>query len=170
VAHTSAWPDADRHVGWVQTDGGPIEEIRPGDVVWFPPGLKHWHRATPTNAMTHIAITEFQYGKNVDWLESKLTPRGTKRAICCFQSAVETSPLSKTPAISNFQREQSLAATFRGKRWEIAARLGRMARRAGHAAGEVVRCCARVRWRVGGVRQGSNPPIVVRPLALPLPL
>ena len=56
-------------LGWVQTEGGPIEEIRPGDVVWFPPGLKHWHGATPTTAMTHIAITEFQDGKNVDWLE-----------------------------------------------------------------------------------------------------
>ena len=56
-------------LGWVQAEGGPIEEIRPGDVVWFPPGLKHWHGATPTTAMTHIAITEFQNGKNVDWLE-----------------------------------------------------------------------------------------------------
>ena len=56
-------------LGWVQAEGGPIEEIRPGDVVWFPPGLKHWHGATPTTAMTHIAITEFQDGKNVDWLE-----------------------------------------------------------------------------------------------------
>jgi quercetin dioxygenase-like cupin family protein len=56
-------------LGWVQAEGGPIEEIRPGDVVWFPPGLKHWHWATPTTAMTHIAITEFQDGKNVDWLE-----------------------------------------------------------------------------------------------------
>ena len=56
-------------LGWAQAEGGPIEEIRPGDVVWFPPGLKHWHGATPTTAMTHIAITEFQNGKNVDWLE-----------------------------------------------------------------------------------------------------
>jgi quercetin dioxygenase-like cupin family protein len=56
-------------LGWAQAEGGPIEEIRPGDVVWFPPGLKHWHGATPTIAMTHIAITEFQDGKNVDWLE-----------------------------------------------------------------------------------------------------
>src|SRR6186713_1411472 len=56
-------------LGWAQREGGPIEEIRPGDVVWFPPSLKHWHGATPTTAMTHIAITEFQNGKNVDWLE-----------------------------------------------------------------------------------------------------
>jgi quercetin dioxygenase-like cupin family protein len=56
-------------LGWAQAEGGPIEEIRPGDVVWFPPGLKHWHGATPATAMSHIAITEFQNGKNVDWLE-----------------------------------------------------------------------------------------------------
>jgi len=49
--------------------GGPIEEVHPGDVVWFPPGLKHWHGASPTTAMTHIAIQESQDGKNVDWLE-----------------------------------------------------------------------------------------------------
>ena len=55
--------------GLAQRWSGPVEEIRPGDVVWFPPGLKHWHGATPTTAMTHIAITEFQNGKNVDWLE-----------------------------------------------------------------------------------------------------
>ena len=45
-------------LGWVQTEGGPIEEVRPGDVVWFPPGEKHWHGATPTTAMTHIAVQE----------------------------------------------------------------------------------------------------------------
>jgi quercetin dioxygenase-like cupin family protein len=56
-------------VGWVQHEGGAVEEVRPGDVVWFPPGLKHWHGATPTNAMTHIAIQETQNGKNVDWME-----------------------------------------------------------------------------------------------------
>src|SRR5437899_8223178 len=56
-------------LGWAQTEGEPIEEIRPGDVVWFPSGEKHWHGATATTAMTHIAITDFQNGKNVDWLE-----------------------------------------------------------------------------------------------------
>jgi quercetin dioxygenase-like cupin family protein len=56
-------------LGWVQREGGPIEEIRPGDVVCFPPGLKHWHGATPTTAMTHIAIQEAQDGKAVEWLE-----------------------------------------------------------------------------------------------------
>lgn len=56
-------------VGRVQRWGGPMEEIRPGDVVWFPPGLKHWHGAAPNSAMTHLAIQEHQEGKLVDWLE-----------------------------------------------------------------------------------------------------
>jgi quercetin dioxygenase-like cupin family protein len=55
--------------GWVQRDGGPIEAIHPGDVVWFPPGEKHWHGATATTAMSHIAIQEKQDGKFVDWLD-----------------------------------------------------------------------------------------------------
>ncbi|WP_112663021.1 (R)-mandelonitrile lyase [Microvirga flavescens] len=55
--------------GRVQREGGPIEEIRPGDVVWFEPGEKHWHGAAPTTAMTHIAIQEALDGKAVDWLE-----------------------------------------------------------------------------------------------------
>jgi len=56
-------------VGRAQRWRGPIEEIRPGDVVWFPPGEKHWHGATPTTAMTHIAIQEALNGKPVDWME-----------------------------------------------------------------------------------------------------
>src|SRR6267378_2354574 len=56
-------------LGWAQCEGGPIEEIRPGDVIWFPPGEKHWHGATATTAMTHIAVTESLDGKNVDWME-----------------------------------------------------------------------------------------------------
>ena len=55
--------------GWVQHDGGPIEEIRPGDVVWFSPGEKHWHGATPWTGMAHIAIQEELNGKVVDWME-----------------------------------------------------------------------------------------------------
>ncbi len=55
--------------GWVQREGGPIEEVRPGDVVWFSPGEKHWHGAAPTTAMTHIAIAESLDGKVVDWME-----------------------------------------------------------------------------------------------------
>jgi quercetin dioxygenase-like cupin family protein len=56
-------------LGWTQREGGPVEEIRPGDVVWFPPGEKHWHGATATTAMSHIAIQESLDGKPVDWLE-----------------------------------------------------------------------------------------------------
>ncbi|MEO5712089.1 MAG: cupin domain-containing protein [Luteolibacter sp.] len=55
--------------GRVQREGGPIEEIRPGDVVWFPPGEKHWHGASPTTAMTHIAIQEAFEGKVVEWMQ-----------------------------------------------------------------------------------------------------
>ena len=56
-------------LGWVQREGGPVEEIRPGDVVWFAPGEKHWHGASPTTAMSHIAVQEKLDGKNVDWME-----------------------------------------------------------------------------------------------------
>ena len=56
-------------LGWVQTEGGPKEDIRTGDVVWIPPGEKHWHGATATTGMTHIAISEALDGKTVDWLE-----------------------------------------------------------------------------------------------------
>ena len=55
--------------GWVQSEGGPKAEVRPGDVIWFAPGEKHWHGATATNAMTHIAIQEALGGKVVEWLE-----------------------------------------------------------------------------------------------------
>ena len=55
--------------GRVRREGGPIEEIRPGDIVWFAPGEKHWHGASPTAAMTHIAIAEMLDGKVVEWME-----------------------------------------------------------------------------------------------------
>jgi quercetin dioxygenase-like cupin family protein len=55
--------------GWIQREGGPIETIRPGDVVWFEPGEKHWHGATATTAMTHIAVQEALNGSPVDWME-----------------------------------------------------------------------------------------------------
>jgi quercetin dioxygenase-like cupin family protein len=55
--------------GWAQCDGEPVEEIRPGDVVWFPPGVKHWLGASAKTAMTHIAIQEKLNGKPVEWLE-----------------------------------------------------------------------------------------------------
>ena len=56
-------------LGWAQRWGGQIEEIRPGDVVWFAPGEKHWHGASATTAMTHIAVQEQLEGKAVDWME-----------------------------------------------------------------------------------------------------
>jgi len=55
--------------GLAQREGGPVDEIRPGDVVWIPAGEKHWHGASPTTAMTHIAVQEALDGKIVDWLE-----------------------------------------------------------------------------------------------------
>ena len=55
--------------GWAQREGGPVEEIRPGDVIWFAPEEKHWHGATATTGMTHIAIAEKLDGKVVDWME-----------------------------------------------------------------------------------------------------
>ncbi len=55
--------------GWVQRHHGPVEEIRPGDVIWFAPGEKHWHGASPTTAMSHIAIQERLDGSVVEWLE-----------------------------------------------------------------------------------------------------
>jgi quercetin dioxygenase-like cupin family protein len=55
--------------GWAQREGGPIETIRPGDVVWFAPGEKHWHGGTATTGMTHIALQEALNGSPVDWLE-----------------------------------------------------------------------------------------------------
>jgi quercetin dioxygenase-like cupin family protein len=56
-------------IGRAQREGGPIEEIRSGDVVWFPPSEKHWHGAAPTSAMTHIAIQEALEGRAVEWME-----------------------------------------------------------------------------------------------------
>ncbi|HEX8847438.1 MAG TPA: cupin domain-containing protein [Pyrinomonadaceae bacterium] len=55
--------------GWVQQEGGEKQEIKPGDVIWTPPGVKHWHGATATSSMTHIAIQESLYGKVVEWME-----------------------------------------------------------------------------------------------------
>src|SRR3712207_6362847 len=62
-------------LGFVQQWGGPKQEVRAGDVVWFPPGVKHWHGASATTAMTHIAIQEAIDGKNVDWLEDRKSTR-----------------------------------------------------------------------------------------------
>lgn len=62
-------------LGRVQREGGPVEDVRPGDVVWFEPGEKHWHGAAPKTAMTHIAIHEALDGKTVDWLEPVSDPQ-----------------------------------------------------------------------------------------------
>jgi quercetin dioxygenase-like cupin family protein len=56
-------------LGRVQRAGGPVEEIRPGDTIWFPPGERHWHGASPNVAMTHLAVQEAQDGTTVTWLE-----------------------------------------------------------------------------------------------------
>ncbi|WP_145361393.1 (R)-mandelonitrile lyase [Alienimonas californiensis] len=56
-------------LGWVQEEGGPVQEVRPGDVVWFPPGVKHWHGASATTGMTHLAVQEAVDGSAADWLE-----------------------------------------------------------------------------------------------------
>ena len=71
MAHAPTRPDPDRHrgCGRARRWSGPVEEIRPGDVVWFPPGEKHWHGASPTTAMTHIAVQEKLDGKAVDWIK-----------------------------------------------------------------------------------------------------
>ena len=56
-------------LGWVGREGGPVEEIRPGDVVWIPPGLRHWHGATATTGMSHIALQEHVDGRVAEWME-----------------------------------------------------------------------------------------------------
>ncbi len=56
-------------LGWAQSDGGPRKEIRPGDVIWFAPGERHWHGGTDKTSVTHVAIAEAQNGAHVDWLE-----------------------------------------------------------------------------------------------------
>lgn len=65
--------------GWAQSEDGPVEEIRPGDVVWFSAGEKHWHGATPNTALTHLAIQEQLDGKAVDWME-KVTSEQYQRS------------------------------------------------------------------------------------------
>ena len=57
------------HLGCVQREGGPVEEVRPGDIVFFAPGEKHWHGASPGCAMSHVAIAEMKDGKAVNWME-----------------------------------------------------------------------------------------------------
>jgi quercetin dioxygenase-like cupin family protein len=66
-------------LGWAQREGGQVEEIRSGDVVWFAPNEKHWHGATPTTTMSHIAIQEALDGKAVEWME-KVTEEQYRRS------------------------------------------------------------------------------------------
>ena len=66
--------------GRAQRAGGPIEEIRPGDIVWFPPGEKHWHGATPEHGMEHIAMQEAKNGEHVTWLEPVTDAQYTAKA------------------------------------------------------------------------------------------
>lgn len=67
--------------GRAQRWGGPVEEIRPGDVIWFAPGEKHWHGAAPATAMTHIAIVEQLDGKAADWMEHVSDEQYSQRAV-----------------------------------------------------------------------------------------
>jgi quercetin dioxygenase-like cupin family protein len=83
--------------GWVQREGGPVEEIHHGDVVWFPPDEKHWHGATPTTAMTHIAIQENLDGKVVDWME-KVSDEKNPGVAGATKTVVGMSCLQRHPA------------------------------------------------------------------------
>jgi quercetin dioxygenase-like cupin family protein len=69
VAHAPGRSDPDHYVGKVQSWGGPIQEVSPGDVVWFSPGEKHWHGAGDTSGMSHIAIVEEENGAATTWME-----------------------------------------------------------------------------------------------------
>jgi 4-carboxymuconolactone decarboxylase len=92
-------------VGWVQQEGGEKQEIRPGDVVWTPPGVKHWHGATATDHMTHIALTEQQPdGKRVEWMEkvSDAQYRASVRAQGSATPAPAAQPRPSQRAIGDF--------------------------------------------------------------------
>lgn len=81
--------------GWVQQEGGEKQEIKLGDVIWTPPGVKHWHGATTTTAMTHIAIQGAVDGKNVDWME-KVTEEEYK-----ITASTKSNALSSTPTLDD---------------------------------------------------------------------
>jgi 4-carboxymuconolactone decarboxylase len=96
-------------VGWVQQEGGEKQEIRPGDVVWTPPGVKHWHGATATDRMTHIALTEQQpNGNRVVWLEKvsdaqyNAPPRVQAAASTAPNSVATSQPRPSQAAIGDF--------------------------------------------------------------------
>src|SRR5262249_35958826 len=84
--------------GLAQRWGGPIEDIRPGDVIWFPPGEKHWHGATATTAMTHIAIQEQLDGKAVDWMEQVTDEQ--------YQAGIPADSFPRTVAFGMSQPEE----------------------------------------------------------------
>jgi 4-carboxymuconolactone decarboxylase len=92
--------------GWIQQEGGEKQEIKPGDVIWIPPGVKHWHGATATNGMTHLAIQGKVDGKNVDWME-KVT-----------EEQYNMTPSTKT----NAQSDALAAATAQAKQPNIEGR------------------------------------------------
>ena len=69
--------------GLAQGEGGPVEQIHPGDVVWIPPGVRHWHGASATTAMTHVAIAEALDGKGVDWMEHVSDEQYRARPTAC---------------------------------------------------------------------------------------
>src|SRR5438067_12692954 len=75
-------------VGRIQQSGGPVEEIRAGDTIWTPPGVKHWHGASPTSSMTHLSMVEALDGKGVEWLE-KVTDAEYKTAVAGAPAAAE---------------------------------------------------------------------------------
>ncbi|MFL6304302.1 MAG: hypothetical protein ACJ72H_12255 [Candidatus Sulfotelmatobacter sp.] len=77
-----------------QPEGGPVEEIHPGGVIWFAPGEKHWHGAAPTTAITHIAIQERKDGNMVDWMEH-VSDEQYRRVIGDLSSAAETHKLAE---------------------------------------------------------------------------
>ena len=84
--------------GWTQCWGEPKEEIRPGDVVWCPPGKKHWHGATATTAMSHIAIVEKLNGKAVDWMEKVSDEQ--------YQAELTASEIRKESPMNTWTREE----------------------------------------------------------------
>ena len=109
--------------GWAQREGGPVEEIRPGDVVWFPPGEKHWHGATATTAMTHIAIQEKLDGKTVDWMEQVSDEQ--YRALTCLADLNLDGEEDNAEAQTRKQRPGSLGPRARLHGHELRLRPGR---------------------------------------------
>src|ERR1700743_28646 len=98
-------------VGWTQGEGEPIAEIRAGDVIWCPPNHRHWHGATPTTAMTHIAIQEALDGKNVVWVEEV---EGGRRAASGSSAGFGATVIS--PSRASTRASPLIARSTRGHR------------------------------------------------------